>query len=430
VAQHAGERLAAAPQALLEAQRRHAEHHARGIAALAPHLHTDPRPLVQALGAELSNTTAAWQYAVTQGRADLVLALLAPLAAFFEHRGRAVEGIEVLRPALALRATDDTSRRVLARTRHALAMLMLRKGDARGGLELAETAVQQATQAEDVEATIGARLTASLCQLWLGRADPARSLAAAALADAQALGDRHLVAWALGNLGLAQSALGEHETAFECAQQSLRLARELDDRHRIVAQWANLGQLHMDRCAWAEAQRCFEQGLADCAEIGFVWTERYLRCSLGQALLALGHKERARALLERALEDARGAREQPVDWAAELALARLELSEGDAGKAPARIARVARAAQAAGADYDVALALAAWAELVATRGQAALAGRLIELALAQGKLEAAPRRELQQRLQTLAAPAGSDSAPLTLHEALALIEAEGAATKR
>lgn len=94
--------------------------------------------------------------------------------------------------------------RLLARTRYALPALLLRKGDARGGPELADTAAQQARQDADVETAIGARLTASLCP------------------------------------------------------------------H------------HMDQGARDEAQQCFEQGLADCAEVGFVWIQRHLRCSLGR----------------------------------------------------------------------------------------------------------------------------------------------------
>jgi len=88
---------------------------------------------------------------------------------------------------------------------------------------------------------------------------------------------------------------------------------------------------------------------------------------------------------------------------------------------------MATAARAAAAEHDMVLALAAGAELAAACDASTLAVRLIGLAIAQGKLEAAPRRELQLRLRSLPPPAG---APLTLDRTLALIAADGAAGKR
>ncbi|MBX3636254.1 MAG: tetratricopeptide repeat protein, partial [Rubrivivax sp.] len=284
VAQHALQRLAAAPETQAEVLRRHAEHQARELAALAVHLHADPRPLLQALDAGLADAVAAWRHALAGHRADLLLAMLAPLALYFEHRGRVVEGIDLLQPALALRGGDPTSRRLLARCRLALAQLQQRMGDPRAGLELAVAAAEEAAAAGDDEATIGAQIAASFCQLWLGRAVQAHALAAGALSLARALGDGPLTAWALGSLGLAHDALGRFDAARDCALQSLRLARELQDRRRIVAQWANLGQHHLNRRDCDAARDCFEHGLAEADALGYAWAQRYLRCSLGQAL--------------------------------------------------------------------------------------------------------------------------------------------------
>lgn len=434
VGRDAAARLAALPGREAAVRDAHAAHQAGLLAALAAqHLHADPRPLVREVGAEFSNAVAAWRHAVASARADLLLMMVRPLRAFFELSGRIVEGIEVLRPALALREAGADAARALAQVRHALAMLTLRRGDPRAALALADAAADQAAAQGDDAAATGARLTASLCRLWLGDAAAACAQAEAALAGAQALGDRPLIAWGLGNLGLAQAALGRFDAAQACARQSLELATELGDLDRISTQWINLGQIQLDRDALADARLCFERALVLCTDHGFDWKLRYVQCCLGQALLAAGEHERARRLLETARERARGAREQQVDWAAELALARLDLADGATTAAAARVAGVAAAAHAARADYDVALAVAAWAEVELARGRAALAARLWRLVRTLGVLEAAPARALQARLDALAAECldGADGAdaPLALADALALIAAEGAAKR-
>ncbi|MBX3634172.1 MAG: hypothetical protein KF683_02060, partial [Rubrivivax sp.] len=80
-------------------------------------------------------------------------------------------------------------------------------------------------------------------------------------------------------------------------------------------------------------------------------------------------------------------------------------------------------------DYDVALAVAAWGELAAGRGQLRLAAGLWRLALGMDVLEAAPRDELHDRLQALPEPDRAASA-LGLEQALALIAHAPDAGKR
>ncbi len=423
VGAYAAGRLAADPVRRAQVGERHAEQLARQLAAAGVHLHGDPRALADAVGSELANALAAWQYALAQPRADLVLAMVRPLAAFFELSGRIVEGVAALRPALQLRAADGTANRALARVRHALGSLHQRRGDARTGLELALAAAEQADTEHDTEAAAAARLTASLCHIWLGQAAQARALAAAALRAAEAGGDRHLVAWALGNLGLAHDALGEHEAALGCASRALALGRELDDAARVVAQLVNLGQHRMHLGQWPRAREHFEEALERGGEHGLHWATRYVQCSLGQVLLELGQTEPARRALQDALDRAHRAGEQQVAWTAELTLARIDLADGRQTSAVARTARVADAARRAGADYDVALAIDAWGALTLRRGDAAQAARMWRLALDLGVLEAAPARAIRARLDALPAAAHEAAAALSLPEALALIGA-------
>jgi DNA-binding CsgD family transcriptional regulator len=330
----------------------------------------------------------------------------------------------------------------------------------------------QALETDDLALRVEVELSIGLSALWIESIEAARTHTTSAVEAAERLGDRRLLAYALGTHGAvltlggdphapevlarALELQGEAEIpelpwspralAADCARHTLRLdaAQELYGQLREVAvargdvrleAWAVCGAGHVaiDAGAFSVAQALRETadelgeqtGLMDLAAL-----------RLGARLDASrGEVERCRALAARCLAQARAAGERLHELYALAVVGGLELSRGDAVAAaaslePCQAIAVAHGVRAPGplrfavdhaevlagtGHVDEAAALVDWFEELAVTSGAAWAGPLIDRSRG---LVAAARGDLDEAVRLLEhAQAAGDLLPLPLERA-------------
>ena len=421
VAAYAAQALDEDAERAAETRTRHAECFALYLAGLIPHVTGDQRVLVAGVTAEYANCRAAWLWAVEQQRADLVYALVRSLWSFFEIRGRYVEGIALLRPGLNLPPDHPATPRALTRLRHGLSMLHHRKGDQQQALSLARSGIEPGEECGDTEAYVGCLLNAGMCLWFTGRRDEARGYYERGLQVSRKRSDHHCILWSLGNLGNCLGSQGELDAAEAMLGQALAGMRELGDHYATVVNLNNLARLYQDKQQWAAALAHYEEGLSHCVSFGMVSIRQYLASNMARALHLVGRHEEARGHFEAALAGSREVGLLPIEWSADLNLARLDIEARDWSSAAQRLKRVVLSARALDGQPELTSAADIYGDLLAAQGHAAQAAAVWHTVLAQGASDATRQRTIAAKLALNAAPA--DAPALSLAAVLAQIEA-------
>jgi predicted ATPase/DNA-binding CsgD family transcriptional regulator len=277
----AGQLDALGPAAAHAARAAHHDYYLALTEAAAPQLRaTDQAAWLDRLDAELGNLRAAIAFSMTQPDPEPGLRLAASLGDFWQVRGHAAEGADVLQAILdmpgAQQATlpraralvaaanllvqadgyaiaEDHCKEALAIARavgddylvadvlHVRAWPLLRQGQLDTALPLIEQGLSLARRLQEPHLT-GRLLTAQAFALNIGGnpADAARDAAESLRLYRQA-GDRLQVGTTLGNLGNYELAAGDVDAARRHLIESLDIARALNARDVIVYWTFNLG---------------------------------------------------------------------------------------------------------------------------------------------------------------------------------------------
>jgi predicted ATPase/DNA-binding SARP family transcriptional activator len=410
VARYAAARLAEQPAQQAALQQRHCAHHACALAALAPHTRGDPRLLVQGVAPEFANHRAAWQHALVAPQPALLAEMVNPWRAFFETTGRLAEGLAQIRPALALPAADDSARRLLCRARHAVSTLLYRQGDLTQSLAIAQAALAPAEAVGERSVLRSCLSNMGLCLWNLGRAAEAQPSLARALALAEDDGDRQGIALVLGTTAIVVKALGRFDEALVLNERALVIERELGNQRGVASKLNNIGNLHRARAQWAQARPWFDEGLRHCHEYGLTAVAPFLQLNLGLTEMELGALASARGHLQAVLDGQRDSGQLQVDLAADLGLARLDIAQARHAEALARLRRVVQRAQARAFHTHPAQAVMIYGELLLARGEHDAAARVWLLMASHDQLDEADRLESQRHLQRLALDAAGTAA--------------------
>jgi DNA-binding SARP family transcriptional activator/predicted ATPase len=401
---------------------------------------------VSELRAELDNLRQAWQWAVTEGRAELLEQAASGLSRFFDLTGLFQEGQALFGRAAAYLqahfASGDPSRRAQAamvRLWVEQARLLNRRGLSEQSVQIIPKAADLARQIQNTQLEAIAyhqwgetlsfhgepqaaqvRLEQALQLARSGRlldieAEALRHLGIVmkdqgdyhkatrlykeSLACFRKLGDRRGESLALNNLGIIAHRRGFYAEAQSAYEQGYRGFCEIEDLWGQGIVLNNLAELMSDLGNYTEAQTVCQQGLRICREIKDLWGETHLLNSLGNILRDQGDFIEAQGYYERCLQLRREIEAQLYqgETLAELALLMLHLSQDETARDYAQ--QAARIAREAGSPGTRALAL--------TRlGQALVAlNRLTEAADAyQEALEL--RRELGEPHRASEALAG------------------------
>ena len=423
VAAYAAEMLQREDESEEQVRIRHAEHFARYLALLAPHAIGDQRLLVAGVTAEYANCRAAWQWAVQSQRVDLVYALVRALWTFFEVRGRYVEGIALLSPALALAEQLPGAPRALTRLRHGLSMLHHRKGEARQALALARSGIDPGEHCGDTEAYVGCLLNTAMC-LWAdGRAQDSRVYYERAVEVSKARLDRHCTLWSLGNLGICLHSLGELDVAQEMLETAVSGLRELGDRYALAVNLNNLAGLLRDREQPQPALAMYEEGLGHCGEAGLASIGLYIGLNSAKLMLRMGRLDHAAQRFEAVRRESHDMGLLPVECSANLCLGRIAIEHADWVAARRRLKVVAALARVQAWRLETASLVDVYGDLLAAEGKPAEAAAAWRAALAQGVLDSAAQRGIADKLATLPAASEAPDRVLSIELLLAQIEA-------
>jgi predicted ATPase/DNA-binding SARP family transcriptional activator len=433
--------LLRAEPALAQAVRRaHVAHHAAWLAALVPLTRGDMHRLVQAIDGEFANLCVAWELAASpaapQPRAlgEMVRAWWV----YFEVGGRPQEGIRRLRPALPVLEScarhDPVAAWALSRLRHGLSMLMHRGGHQAEGLAVAEAGMAAGMLDGDLEAHVGCVLNSGSCLLAQGRPARAQARFQRALALAEAQGDAHCTAWALGNVAVGHTALGEPGLSIAAGRRALAIDRALGNQYQVAVYLINLGAALHGVQDWPAAIEVQRDALQHAQAHGLRNFVDFARSNLAVTLVRVGQLDEARSLLGQTLQSARAQGLRTVQVRMQSLLARLEARAGHPATALQALREAVRLAREHQLLADLLGTLRAWAELLHARGEVAQALRVLRVALDHPATSPGDRPAIEAVVGTWAAaqahgPSGWQAAGaegLTLDAVLAAIEADSA----
>ena len=409
VAAYAAKGLDDDAQRVGDVRTRHAEFFALHLAALTPHATGDQRLLVAGVHAEYANCAGAWHFAIDGQRADLIYAMARSMWAFFEMRGRYVEGVEWLSAALVMPAHHPATPRALTRLRNGLSMLLHRKGDHPQALALARGGIDSGEDCGDTEAYVGCLLNTGMCLWSAGHAEEARPYYERGLAVSRQRGDQHCINWSTGNLGVCLLNLGEIADAEAHLRLALQGAREEGDAYNTVVNLSNLAFLvNRELRQPTAAMALFEEALHLCRRHELNSSMNYVESNLGGVCLEARQDDKARKHLNATLQRCQASGQLQTGWRCELQLARLDILLGDWPSALHRLYRVASATHARALDEDVALALTQFGDILAAQGMAGEAAAVWRWALGRNVLDANRQQHLRDKLAALPAPPEDD----------------------
>ena len=245
------ERLAASGETEA-ARREHAVHFLALAERAAPEWWgPEPRPWLERLEVEHDNLRAALGWAVEQEEGEFGLRLASALHWFWRVRGPVSEGRQWTERILARYATAAPALR---------AKLLTRTGD----LAMVEHDYPRAV-----------------------------ALHEEGLKIAQELGDRRILAWALGFRGLTAVHEDDLERAEDLLTRALTEAREVGDDHWIAAALDTRASIASRRGDLDRALALLEEALAAGREAGAAWHVANVLSHLGDVAADLGDDERA-----------------------------------------------------------------------------------------------------------------------------------------
>ncbi|MEP6740214.1 MAG: tetratricopeptide repeat protein [Caldimonas sp.] len=346
IQQFAAGKLAALPGESVARRDRHADAVARFMQPYENFDAVDQVAALRAIKVELPNLLAAWDWSISRPKFD-VLKLCAPgLGNYFQGQGPVASGAVLFaRAQAAVEASaqpdpgalfaiaiehaslsywlgdhagvESAARKALKAgrmLRHAvgirtslntLGLSLLRQGRPAEAHRFIDEALKRA-RADRVPHEVSA-FAGNLVGVKqdLGDAEGAHRLALEAFEGHRA--NNHLVGQIsmCNELGLIEHRRGRLEPAGEWFERGLRMSESAGQTLRMIQFLTHLGTIHLDRGELAAARRCCEQSLAMALDKGVRSLEPTCRRTMAAIELACGHHAAARSQLEAALGSAR-----------------------------------------------------------------------------------------------------------------------------
>ena len=343
--QFAAKQLANDPNEAAAARQRHAEFFAHWMARYSGIGQVDLAAALAALDDDIDNCLAAWEWAIDHQRADLVHAASLTLLAWFERRGRVLEGLACFTAADRLSPTVTGYAGATGNVERARATLALRAGRYDDAEHHARLALQRFKVVRD-----GAGIKSSLTTLGLanwerGRYAEARPYFAEGLKRCRADGDRSGEAGFLTNLALLTKAAGDYGATESTLQQAIEIFREIDERVKLISALNNLGNLYRALRMPERARQVLQDGLALSEQSGDTITLPFIVINLALVELEAGQLDAAERYALRALEIVRKGADRQIETGCHATLARVELARGVPASARMHLRTSARMAR-------------------------------------------------------------------------------------
>ena len=408
IRQFAAERLDAAGRR--EANARHGRWFHGVLAEVERDYQARGPKALDALDADLENCRSAWRWAVGEAASDALAAGATTFFRYFEIRGRAREGLELVSEALpaAASTTTTSAASVVSAVAH-LQYRVYRNDDA---IATARRALKLARASGSRVARLRSLNVLGLCSWQAGRPHEAKRFLDQSLVLARESNDPRAAVVALGNLGVIEQALGNYVRAGELMTEVLGRARELGDWAGVTTRLTSLAHLHQIRGEWDLARRCIEEGLALCDQHAITFTRPHLLVNLAHIAFFTSDFDEAERVARRTVVEARHDDNGNVETTALLLLVRLAVRrrEFDAARALTRDAiAIAARSGSLGLELD---AVFCFAEVLAGEGARREAAALMRYYIARPEIEPGDRALVQAELDRLGADAGDAPPPV------------------
>ncbi|MBZ0295454.1 MAG: protein kinase [Anaerolineae bacterium] len=298
--QYAAEQLESAGE--VEAmQAAHAAYYARAMQQLESDLkgHRQVSALNE-IQAEFDNGRAAWDWAVTNQRLDLIDQAIESLYLFCNMRSRWQSAEDMFRKAIERLApqSDDVPSPEWGR-------VIARYYKQNVNVEQVEQALEIARQHDDPPELAFCNFALGWALYDVRRYEEAVNYYEESLRQFQALDDHYYVATIYSSLGVWHASAGHTDQAVDYFRRSLELRRRLGDRAGVAESLQNLSAPMIFKGRLAEAEQFTREAHTISLETGSLADIAFSSATLAGLALWRGDFERAHDLVEQALRIAR-----------------------------------------------------------------------------------------------------------------------------
>lgn len=198
-------------------------------------------------------------------------------------------------------AAESSSSSTPVQIEYKLGLLYHRLGEWKAAGEHFQTALAQASAADELSLASAIRADWALTAYRQGDMAWATTLAAQALATAEAAGDPPALAQAHNVLGILARSRGDAEQAIHHAAESLALTRRQEQLDAQIAALNNLALAYAAAHLPVQAIGLLEEALTLCLRLGDRHREAALRSNLADLLHSAGHHEASMIQLKQAV---------------------------------------------------------------------------------------------------------------------------------
>ena len=395
-----------------QASRRHADWFLPLLARLGGGAEKGDLRSLDAIENDLENCRQAWRWAVSLRRTDSLAECASVLMRFFEVRGRALEGLDLLLEAQAAVCNGPAPPPACAANLCAsIAHLQFRMyrldeaaASARRGLVYARAAASRAAHARCLNVL-------GICHYLWGKNLQAKRFYEQAVRQAYGANDVHTVSAAQSNLAMIEKELGNYDSAEQSMLEVLGHQREWGDWVRVVSLLNNLAAVYLARGKWLVARGCLDEGIELCQTHGIEQVRPHLLVNLALVSCYVAADDEAQRLSRQALAVARALADRGAEAPALINLVRLAVRRGDCVEAGKHL-HEAIASSASMQNPSVQLdCVLAFATIRAAQGQAHSAAALLRYFLARPQIEPVGRAEAEACLAGLPGDAANTPAP-------------------
>jgi len=360
----------------------HAQHFLRWLAETRQRLrHADPLALREA-DAEFDNLRAAWRFGARHGPAELLRAATYSLMTYGDHRARRVEALALLQEALEGDPAQHDER-LAATLRASVAQLDVRLDRYARAEALALQALAVAERTRDLPLQQQCTNVLGTATARVGRLDDARRWFERALRHAGEAADVTHRAATFDNLALIERIRGRLDESLALGHQGLRLHREMADAGGEAQCLNNLGVVHILRGEPAAARERLQEARGLCERHGLKAIRAMVEVNLANMARSAGEADAAVAHATQGLEASLAAAQPGLAVDARQLLCAVALGRGDLAEAEGQLHAALECALPLHRAALLAHLVHLFAELLAARGEAFAAARVMAFVLDQ-----------------------------------------------
>ncbi|HVG04075.1 MAG TPA: hypothetical protein VM937_03955, partial [Burkholderiaceae bacterium] len=376
-------------------ERAHALYFHRTLTQLKRQIELGERDALRGVDIELDNHRAAWSWSIKHEDADTLFGSTVTLLKFFDHSGRASEGIELLRAAVETSFVPANAK-LNALLLGAIALLEFRFDRYEQAIATATKAREAAKLARYPDAHALSLQVLGSCSLRLVRYKDALDFFKDGVKQAKAAEDPRKVNTMLHNSALVQKLMGDQDGALRTFMDSLTRDRAHGDFVGEAITLANIGLVCAEKGDLESAISHMKAGLVICDRHGFAGTRLLILTNLMGICIKANDLAAAEQYGRIALEVAEATNNRHVIASLKMHFSRLALHRGDLPGARSSIENSLRIAVEVRRPSLLLQAISHFADILVAKGDADCA-RVILQFLADNPLRTAPEKSEDMR---------------------------------